>query len=158
MTAVQRVEQSFSLNDLGSMLPLTLLRVREVMMERIRPILQQYGLTEVQWRVLRVLYKHGTIDFSDLARETVVQRASLSRIVPTLAEKGLATRETNPDDHRLVTIAFTEKGEELVDRIMPRIIDVYRDIEAKTEDPGFQQFRAVLDSFITKAGTQPGHQ
>ena len=45
-------------------LPMALLRARELLMERFRPMLSAHGVTEQQWRVLRVLHEsEGTLKF-----------------------------------------------------------------------------------------------
>ncbi|WP_457772918.1 hypothetical protein [Phycobium rhodophyticola] len=43
-------------------LPIAMLRARETMMAPIRHMLQKAGVTEQQWRVLRVLAERGTTD------------------------------------------------------------------------------------------------
>lgn len=145
-----------SLADPGSMIPLTLLQAREVMMDRIRPILQQYGLTEVQWRVMRVLYIKESVDFGELSDLTLVQRASLSRVIPTMVDKGLLIRDVNPEDQRLITLTPTERVSELVEHIMPRIQAVYDDVADRIGDPGFAKFRSILDTFIRDG--RAGHE
>ena len=40
-------------------LPIMLLRAREAVMKRFRPMLKAHGLSEQQWRVLRVLNETG---------------------------------------------------------------------------------------------------
>ena len=48
-----------------------LLRAREKMMERFRPLLTANGLTEQQWRVIRALTENGPMEpreISDICR------------------------------------------------------------------------------------------
>ena len=43
-------------------LPMLLLRAREKMMERFRPLITSHGLTEQQWRVIRALNESGPLE------------------------------------------------------------------------------------------------
>jgi hypothetical protein len=55
------------LRDFRHSLPMELLRAREAAMSRFRPVLREYGLTEQQWRVIRVLAEQDGIDASEVA-------------------------------------------------------------------------------------------
>ena len=46
---------------------MVLLLAREAVMERFRPMLRDFGVTEQQWRVLRSLEEVGAMDLGDLA-------------------------------------------------------------------------------------------
>ena len=46
---------------------MVLLLAREAVMERFRPMLRDFGVTEQQWRVLRSLEEVGVMDLGDLA-------------------------------------------------------------------------------------------
>ncbi len=47
--------------ETGRSLPIALLRARESLMARFRPMLAAHGFTEQQWRVLRIV---GEVDVS----------------------------------------------------------------------------------------------
>ena len=52
-------------------LPRLLLQAREAVMQHTRPSLREHGLSDQQWRVLRVLGEHGTAgDPEPVAGET----------------------------------------------------------------------------------------
>ncbi|MBT7906778.1 MAG: MarR family transcriptional regulator, partial [Marinovum sp.] len=48
-------------------LPIALIRAREGVMLPIRQMLSETGITEQQWRVLRVLAEYGVMDAKTLA-------------------------------------------------------------------------------------------
>ena len=48
-------EPGFPMRAFSRSLPMQLLRAREAVMQRFRPMLHQHGVTEQQWRVIRVL-------------------------------------------------------------------------------------------------------
>jgi len=53
-------------------LSIALLRSREAVMDRFRPMLKTHGVTEQQWRVMRVLSEAGPCDASQLAQMACV--------------------------------------------------------------------------------------
>jgi homoprotocatechuate degradation regulator HpaR len=91
-------------------LPMQLLRAREAVMQRFRPKLRALGLTDQQGRIMRALAEVEWIDMMELAGRCCIHPASLSRIVPRLAERGLLRRRPDPGDARRITVALTAKG------------------------------------------------
>ena len=56
-------------------------------MTPIRQMLSESGLTEQQWRVLRVLDEHGALEPSQLAKHAALLLPSQTRIVQSMAQK-----------------------------------------------------------------------
>jgi homoprotocatechuate degradation regulator HpaR len=109
-------------------LPIALLRARESVMGPIRAMLANAGVTEQQWRVLRVLEENGLMDPTEIAERSCLLLPSLTRILQTLAEKGYVDRLPHPTDGRRLQIAITEEGREFIasnmaesERIMTRL-------------------------------------
>ena len=61
-------------------LPIALLRAREKVMGPIRAMLSDVGVTEQQWRVLRVLDERGPLDPTEIADRSVLLLPRLTRI------------------------------------------------------------------------------
>ena len=81
-------------------LPAILMRAREAVMARIRPVLRAYEVTEPQWRVLRTLCSVEEVEVTQLADMVFLLPSSLSRILRDLGERGLITRRTSEEDLR----------------------------------------------------------
>ena len=96
-------------------LPIALIRAREGVMGPIRAMLAETGITEQQWRVLRVLSEHGEMDGTTLANRASLLVPSLTRIVATLREKGLVTQRRDAQDRRRQVVAITPKGQGIID-------------------------------------------
>ena len=75
------VKPSKSIRAFDRSLPMVLLLAREAVMERFRPMLRDFGVTEQQWRVLRSLEEVGAMDLGDLAESCRLLGPSLTRIV-----------------------------------------------------------------------------
>jgi len=95
-------------------LPIALLRARERVMGPIRNMLADVGVTEQQWRVLRVLDECGTLDPTEIADRSCLLLPSLTRIMQTLVGKGLISRAPHPSDRRKQLITITEAGRALI--------------------------------------------
>lgn len=53
-------------------LPIALLRAREALMSRFRPMLAEHDFTSQQWRVIRLLNEHSTLDAAQLAEKAFI--------------------------------------------------------------------------------------
>ena len=112
-------------------LPMTLLRAREAVMRRFRPGLRDHGVTEQQWRVLRALAGHESLEISELALETCLLAPSLSRILPDLEARGLILRRQVPSDLRRTLVRLTPEGLKLIAAHAPHSERIYGSIEQR---------------------------
>lgn len=116
--------------DTGRSLPMALLRAREAVMERFRPILSSHNITEQQWRVLRVLDETGKMEASQVAIRACVLAPSLTRIIKNLESCGFIVSCKDKKDGRRTLLAIDGKGRELIDLVSPESGSVYSEIEA----------------------------
>ena len=89
------------------------------------------GITEQQWRVLRVLSDNGAMDASKLAEQASLLLPSLTRIAQNMVPSGLITRATDTRDRRRLVLTITTAGQAIIDdnrteaaRIAQRFEDV----------------------------------
>ncbi|HEX7006832.1 MAG TPA: homoprotocatechuate degradation operon regulator HpaR [Alphaproteobacteria bacterium] len=112
-------------------LPLALLHAREAAMGYFRPILKRNGLTDQQWRVVRVLSETAEpLEPGQIADACKILGPSLTGILRRLDEMQLVRREWSPVDQRRQLVTLTAKGRALVDRMTPLIDQQYALIEA----------------------------
>jgi homoprotocatechuate degradation regulator HpaR len=116
-------------------LPIMLLRAREAVMKRFRPILKAHDLSEQQWRVLRVLDERGALEPTNLAERCVILTPSLTRILSHLAARGLIARTPHAQDKRKQIISITKSGQTIVAEIAPVAAEAYARIEAYLGKP-----------------------
>src|SRR5690242_11255098 len=95
------------MRDFSQSLPMSLLRAREAVMRRFRPVLRQHGLTEQQWRILRALAAVEAADLSELARSAFLLSPSLSRILKDLEARQLIERKTAEADQRRHVVSIS---------------------------------------------------
>ncbi|MCG6901689.1 MAG: homoprotocatechuate degradation operon regulator HpaR [Rhodobacter sp.] len=123
-------------------LPIALLRARERVMGPIRAMLADAGVTEQQWRVLRVLSEHGETDATDIAQEACLLMPSLTRILQVLEKKGFCARRIHPTDRRRTLIAITDEGRALIERNIPESNRIFAELETAY---GKDRIEALLD-------------
>lgn len=134
------------LGDIEEALPVTLLRAREAVMNRFRPVLNRHGITEQQWRVLRLLEKHAeTVDASELAHRCCLLMPSLTRIVRGLEGDGLLRRQVHATDKRRLRISITAKGRRLVEQIAPEMAQRWRTLHAEIGPDRVHALQSQLD-------------
>lgn len=131
-----------SLAETRRTLPIALLRARESVMERFRPMLSAHDITEQQWRVLRVLQETGEVDATQLARGACILGPSLTRILKALEARGLVTVRRDPGDGRRSIITLSDAGTAFIAAITPESRKIYEDIEARL---GPARLEALLD-------------
>ena len=112
-------------------LPMMLYRALNAVMPRFRAIFAAHGLTEPQWRVLRVLWEHDSVAFRTLAEHTLIPPPSLVGVIDRLAANGLVERERAADDRRQVAVSATTAGRELHQRVQPEVEAAYAALDAE---------------------------
>ncbi|PRY88320.1 homoprotocatechuate degradation operon regulator HpaR [Donghicola tyrosinivorans] len=135
-------KDGFHLSRTGRTLPILLLRAREQVMERFRPMLAAHDVTEQQWRVMRVLMETEAMDASELAARASVLAPSLSRILKTLDQRGLITTRKDEKDGRRTLVALTPAGTGFIKSVAPKSAAIYAEIE---ELLGQDRIETLLD-------------
>lgn len=143
-----RPEDGFEFNPTRRSLPIALLRAREKVMDRFRPLLQQHGVTEQQWRVLRVLDEAPGIDMSALAEGANILAPSLSRMTKGLEERGLIATARSTQDARRASLHLTPAGKALIRAVAPESAAIRRDIETRLGPARVQALLDQLDQLL----------
>src|SRR5574343_138322 len=109
-------------------LPRLLLQAREAVMAHTRPSLRQHGLSDQQWRVLRVLGEHAHepegIETGRVAREAFLLGPSLPGVLTRMERDGLIQRQRCAEDGRRTVIRATTYGQELA-RHLSRLFEAH---------------------------------
>lgn len=137
------------LRDFRHSLPMELLRAREAAMARFRPMLREHGLTEQQWRVIRVLAEHDGIDASELASRCYLLAPSLTRILQFLEKARLVRRTADSNDQRRSVLCLTDEGRAVYDSVGPDSEQRYAEIEEAFGEDRLEQLYELLADFYT---------
>lgn len=77
-----------------------------------RPSLNQHGLTEQQWRIIRILRQNGELESYQLAEQACILKPSMTGVLSRMERDGLVRRWRSPQDQRRVHVGLTEKGQQ----------------------------------------------
>jgi DNA-binding MarR family transcriptional regulator len=72
-------------------------------------------LSPPQFHSLRMLECHGAISLNDLAHRLDMTAPTASRLVQTLSEQGLVTRQVDQIDRRRLVLQLTAKGRDTLE-------------------------------------------
>ena len=130
-------------------LPRLLLQAREAVMVHYRPNLRAHGLSDQQWRVLRVLGERGSADTGQVAREAYLLGPSLTGVLARMERDGLVVRSRDPQDQRRSVIQATARGLELVQVLSSSIEAHYQRLERELGKDKLTQLYLLLDELIS---------
>ena len=133
-------------------LPRLLLQARESVMLHTRPSLREHGLSDQQWRVLRVLGEHGTVETGRVAREAYIVGPSLTGVLARMERDGLIRRERDPEDQRRTVVEATAKGRKLVGKLSTTIEEHYQWLEKSLGKQKLAELYELLDELIELEG------
>lgn len=129
-------------------LPMSLLRGREAVMSKFRPMLSAHNVSEQQWRVLRVLQEAGPLDASDVCERASILAPSLTRIIKTLVERGFITVGKFKDDGRRIQLSISPAGSALIDEVQPERQAIYNEIERRFGPERVEELLDLLDALV----------
>jgi homoprotocatechuate degradation regulator HpaR len=129
-------------------LPRLLLQARETVMAHTRPSLREQGLSDQQWRVLRVLGEHGTVETGRVAREAYILGPSLTGVLARMERDGLIRRERDPADQRRTVVEATARGRKMVERLSGTVENHYQWLEQSLGKKKLAQLYELLDQLI----------
>lgn len=85
-------------------------------------------LTFSQWTTLVALHDGRLKTAGDLAHNICHDAGSLTRLIDQLAKRKLVARARSQSDRRVVTLALTPRGQALVEKLAPRMMDFSNEI------------------------------
>ncbi len=145
----QESEDSNNLRQTRRSLPIALLRARESVMAKFRPMLARHNINEQQWRVIRILGEFGELDATQLAERALVLGPSLTRMLKTLEKSKHIAKRSDKKDARRTLLSITAKAKALIKEVSPESIQIYQDIESRFGADEMEKLLDLLEA-ITK--------
>lgn len=139
-------------------LPLLLLRSREAVLARFRPILQAHGLTEQQWRIVRALEEAGPLEPRELVERCRISSPSLAGVLARMDALGLVARERLGHDQRRLVVSLTRRSRALAARMAPLIEAEYAAIEQRIGAAFTRELYAALDALLAALAAPPAEE
>jgi homoprotocatechuate degradation regulator HpaR len=129
-------------------LPLLLLQAREQVIAHFRPVLNAHGITEQQWRIVRLLNEAGPREPREIGELCSISSPSLAGVLGRMEELGLITRKRMDHDQRRVRVSLSARSRALAARMAPQIEATYRHIEKLIGADFCGRFYQTLDELI----------
>jgi homoprotocatechuate degradation regulator HpaR len=128
-------------------------------MVHTRPSLRDHGLSDQQWRVLRVLGEHAEeaegIETGRVAREAFLLGPSLTGVLARMERDGLITRARCPQDARRTVVRATEAGLAKVQALSQTIETHYAWMEQQLGKAHLKALYELLDGVIALEAIAP---
>jgi homoprotocatechuate degradation regulator HpaR len=139
-------------------LPRLLLQARESVMGHTRPSLRAHGLSDQQWRVLRVLGEHAHdsgVETGRVAKDAFLLGPSLTGVLTRMERDGLIERQRCPQDARRTVVRATAVGLAKVQALSRSIEAHYAWMEGQLGKTVLHDLYALLDQVIALEGDGP---
>jgi len=98
-----------------------------IMKKRADEFFGQYGLTDVQFNLMNLLYyesgKDGGLSQAQISDMMLVNRANITSLVDRMEKAELVTRTAHANDRRYNIIKLTAKGKNLYAKVEPHYFE-----------------------------------
>ncbi len=131
-----------------------LYRALHTIMPAFRGLFASHGLTEPQWRALRVLWETPEITVSELSTRTLVLAPSLVGVIDRLEAAGLVRRQRSPSDRRQVLVKLTTAGRKLESEVVPAVETIYQELRNAIAPDVYDELMRGLDALSRVAPLQ----
>lgn len=102
------------------------LRIARLLEKHRETVLAEYSLNVWSFDVLATLRRQGSpyqLKPTDLYGLLMLSSGAMTNRIDRLEEEGVVVRVRDPDDRRSVSVQLTPKGVELIDAIMPTLLE-----------------------------------
>lgn len=137
-------------------LPLLMLVARESVTSFFRPIFNEFGVTEQQWRIIRLLYEAGELTLTQVADRTFIVGPSLSGIVRRMIQAKLLVKRADPEDSRSSYVSLTRQARAKFEAMVPHVEEAYRDLESRAGKADINAIYVLLDRVLGNIGRRSG--
>jgi len=119
------------------------------LLEDLRPL----KINVARWRVLAILAEKGGCNIGELSIYTMMEQSAVSRVVDSMEKEGLARRQPDKEDNRIVQVFLTPAGREAYLRIFPKAVSRQTKMLRGISD----RERAALIRLMKKIWSNIGH-
>jgi len=133
-------------------------KIMKILHAQGRKVLTEEKLTFPQYYALSLLSKKGFWKMSDLKEKLFITGAGATGIADHLVKKGLAKRTRSDQDRRIVNIEITDRGKNIIERVLRQrrdyLASILKKIGQKRKElliKGFETFVLSLEEDITNS-------
>jgi MarR family transcriptional regulator, multiple antibiotic resistance protein MarR len=130
-------------------------RVRSVMLSRLDAELQPFGITGMQFAILKNVAEGTAGAAADLCRLLHYDTGSMTRLLDRMEQKGLIRRERSKDDRRVVSLRVTVAGRAVLPRLRDSAASAIQRMLSGFSVAEVEDLRGLLGRMIENG--QPGN-
>jgi DNA-binding MarR family transcriptional regulator len=108
----------------------------------------EFGITSVQFGVLMTTYEHPGIDQRTLAQMIRFDASTIGGVIDRLERRGLMQRNASPTDRRVRLLALTAEGEDMLERMVPLILQARERILAPLPPTQRRTFMSMVKKLV----------
>ncbi|KRG12933.1 hypothetical protein ACA30_17435 [Virgibacillus soli] len=125
------------------------------------PLIEQFGLTTLQFRILMEIRQSGSHTIGGLANQIKMAGTNISTMCKKLEKMELLERIRKPEDERVVLVILTQKGNAIVteiDRVIVEKITLYTKAESEQTMSEIIIGLKQLNQLLQKMGQTASHK
>ncbi|KRG11663.1 DNA-binding MarR family transcriptional regulator [Lederbergia galactosidilyticus] len=125
------------------------------------PLIEQFGLTTLQFRILMEIRQSGSHTIGSLANQIKMAGTNISTMCKKLEKMELLERIRKPEDERVVLVILTQKGNAIVteiDRVIVEKITLYTKAESEQTMSEIIIGLKQLNQLLQKMGQTASHK
>ena len=134
-------------------LSMLLLRLRETLLQELRPILQSHGLTDQSARVLIILSEVDSLDMIILAKACCISPINLSRVILKLEARGFLTRSSFSIEAFYSCVALTDSGKKFAIELRTTLRGTYGELKHRMDKARVERLTEDLKAAISLLGS-----
>lgn len=104
-----------------------------------------HDLSIPEWRVIMTLQHLGPVSPGEISTFASMDKAKVNRATTRLHASGFISRDADQHDGRRCTLALTESGRKLHDKILPIGLGLERELLSVLSAPERKQLAGMLD-------------
>jgi DNA-binding MarR family transcriptional regulator len=122
---------------------------------QMEALFEDQELTFSQWTTLVALHDGRISTAGDLAHSICHDAGSLTRLIDEMVKRGLVIRNRSDSDRRVVTLALTSHGSDLVEALAPRVMNFWNGLLAGFSHAEVDSLINLLTRLVLVAEGQP---
>lgn len=127
----QKAAQASEPQDLRDLVSFQLRQLSNLYTKSTASVYQRkFGLTMNEWRLIALIDAAGNISLNRLASQAQFDKGLTSRIVVKLIERGVISRQTDPNDARGIALSLTDQGLGLVAEVFPQAVELNTQLQS----------------------------
>lgn len=117
--------------------------------QKEQELLKKWNITLTQFGVLRILYHEGKTNVQYLIDNLFTTSGNMTLVINNMERDELITKEKSEKDKRFYLISLSEKGKDLVDKILPEHSKMYSKLLSKLSSDEKNKFIELLQKLET---------